>query len=182
MLENAWTNKRVSSSGRLLALLLSAFGVFGLWAGCNAVLLTDLSRTLDISLGPLGIALFAGAGASIATMGSLGWIADRLGRETFLIIVTCAFGIGISGLALAGSFAALIIVLLVLSSAAGLYDVGINAGAVDLERFSGRRCMSFLHAAYSGGAVAGALGAGALLLAGVDYRLVYLSLLVPWQP
>ena len=179
MPENAWANKRVSSSGRLLALLLSAFGVFGLWAGCNAVLLADLSRALDISFGSLGIALFAGAGASIVTMGPLGWIADRLGRETFLTVVACAFGVGISGLALAGSFTALIIVLVVLSSAAGLYDVGINAGAIDLERSSGHRRMSFLHAAYSGGAVAGALGAGALLSAGVSYQLVYLSLLVP---
>jgi hypothetical protein len=38
--------------------------------------------------------------------------------------------------------------------------------------------MSFLHAAYSGGAVLGALGTGVLLWAGLDYRLVYLLLLV----
>lgn len=51
--------------------------------------------------------------------------------------------------------------------------------AVDLERVSGRRFMSYLHAAFSGGAMAGAVGAGALLQAGVDYRLVYLALLLP---
>ena len=39
--------------------------------------------------------------------------------------------------------------------------------------------MSFLHATYSGGALVGALVAGALLSAGLGYRLVYLSLLVP---
>lgn len=39
--------------------------------------------------------------------------------------------------------------------------------------------MSYLHAAFSGGAMAGAVGAGALLQAGVDYRLVYLALLLP---
>jgi fucose permease len=39
--------------------------------------------------------------------------------------------------------------------------------------------MSYLHAAFSGGAMVGALGAGALRQAGVDYRLVYLALLVP---
>jgi MFS family permease len=67
----------------------------------------------------------------------------------------------------------------VLYSSSGLYDVGINAVAVDLERVSGRRFMSYLHAAFSGGAMAGAVGAGALLQAGVDYRLVYLALLLP---
>ncbi len=39
--------------------------------------------------------------------------------------------------------------------------------------------MSFLHAAYSGGAVLGAVGSGTLLAAGLSYRLVYLSLLLP---
>ena len=58
------------SRGLLLALLLAAFGVFGLWSGCNAVLLANLSRALGLSPGPLGAALFAGAAAcSIATMG-----------------------------------------------------------------------------------------------------------------
>jgi hypothetical protein len=39
--------------------------------------------------------------------------------------------------------------------------------------------MSLLHAAFSGGAMVGALGAGVLIQAGVDYRIVYLVLLVP---
>ena len=46
----------------MLELELLAFGTFGLWAGCNAVLLTDLSQSLGLSPGPLGVALFAGPG------------------------------------------------------------------------------------------------------------------------
>jgi MFS family permease len=164
---------------RLLALELSAFGFFGLFWGSFAVLLADLSGALGLSPGPLGVALFAGAGASIASMAALGWSSDRLGRRPFLILTVLAFGVGISGLALSGSYAALLATLVVLYSFSGLYDVGINAVAVDLERMSGRRLMSYLHAGFSGGAMAGALGAGALLQAGVDYRLVYLALLLP---
>ena len=164
---------------RLLALELSAFGFFGLFWGCFAVLLADLSRSLGLSPGPLGVALFVGAGASIATMAALGWASDRLGRRAYLILVTCTFGAGIAGLALSGSYPALLATFVVLYSTSGLYDVGINAVAVDLERLSGRRFMSYLHAAFSGGAMAGALGAGALRQAGVDYRLVYLALLLP---
>ena len=163
----------------LLVLLLAAFGVFGLWAGCNAVLLADLSRVLDLSPGPLGVALFAGAASSIAAMASLGWAADRLGRKTFLVGVMCLFGVGIAGLALVGGFWALVAVVILVFSSGGLYDVGINAAAVDLEGLSERHLMSFLHAAYSGGAVLGAIGSGALLSAGLGYRLVYLSLLLP---
>jgi MFS family permease len=163
----------------LLVLLLAAFGVFGLWSGCNAVLLADLSRVLDLSPGPLGVALFAGAASSIAAMASLGWVADRLGRKAFLVGVMCLFGVGIAGLALVGGFWALVAVVILVFSSGGLYDVGINATAVDLEGLSGRRFMSFLHAAYSGGAVLGAVGSGVLLSAGLGYRLVYLSLLLP---
>jgi len=166
-------------SGRVLVLLLLAFGVFGLWAGCFTVLLADLSRALDLSPGPLGVALFAGAGASIAAMATLGWSSDHFGRKAFLVVVACVFACGIVGIALAGSFVALVVAFVVVFPAGGLYDVGINAVAVDLEQFSGRRFMSFLHAAYSGGAVLGALGAGVLLWTSLGYRLVYLLLLVP---
>src|SRR5918998_4363891 len=113
----------------LLVLLLAAFGVFGLWSGCNAVLLADLSRGLGLSPGPLGVALFAGAASSIAAMASLGWAADRLGRRTFLIGVLCFFGVGIAGLALGGGFLFLLAVVVLVFSAGGLYDVGINAPA-----------------------------------------------------
>ena len=164
---------------RLLALELSAFGFFGLFWGCFAVLLADLSGSLGLSPGPLGVALFVGAGAAIAAMGALGWASDRLGRRAYLILATGLFGAGIAGLALSDSFVVLLLTLVVLYSFSGLYDVGINAVAVDLERISGRRFMTYLHAAFSGGAMAGALGAGALRQAGVDYRLVYLALLLP---
>jgi MFS family permease len=85
----------------LLALEVSAFGFFGLFWGCFAVLLADLSGALGLSPGPLGVALFVGAGASIAAMAALGWISDRLGRRMYLILAACAFGMGIAGLSLA---------------------------------------------------------------------------------
>jgi hypothetical protein len=47
----------------VLPVLLGAFGVFGLFWGAYAVLLADLSGALDLTPGPLGVALFAGAAA-----------------------------------------------------------------------------------------------------------------------
>ena len=164
---------------RFLALELSAFGFFGLFWGCFAVLLADLSGALGLSPGPLGVALLVGAGASIASMGALGWASDRMGRRVYLILAAVVFGAGITGLAFSGSYAALLATLVVLYSSSGLYDVGINATAVDLERLSGRRLMPYLHAAFSGGAMTGAVATGALRQAGTDYRLVYLALLLP---
>jgi MFS family permease len=156
-----------------------AFGFFGLFWGVFAVLLTDLSRALNLSPGPLGAALFAGAGASILAMATLGWAADRLGRKAFLILTGGVLGVGISGLAVSEGYVTLLATLIVLYSASGLYDVGINSAAVDLEQATGRRFMPLVHAAFSAGATVGAAGAGVLVQAGADYRLVYLGLLLP---
>lgn len=143
------------------------------------MLLADLRYALHLSPGPLGIALFAGAVASILAMATLGWTADRLGRRVFLVGCGVVFGLGIAGLALSESFALLVVTLVVLHSAAGLYDVGINAAAVDLEQVTRRRFMAPLHATFSGGAMFGAIGAGVMIQAGADYRLVYLGMLLP---
>jgi MFS family permease len=171
---------RASQPGRLvLPVLLAAFGVFGLFWGTFAVLLADLSGALDLSPGPLGVALFVGAAASILAMALLGWTSDRLGRRAFLLVSGGVMGAGIAGLAFVGGYAALLAALVILYAASGLYDVGINAAAVDLEKAAGRRFMAVLHAAFSAGGVAGALSAGVLLSAGVDYGDVYLALLPP---
>ncbi len=176
----AGSEGRVPQPGRLaLTVLLGAFGFFGLFAGTFAVLLADLSRALDLSPGPLGFALFVGAAASILAMATLGWTADRLGRRVFLVVTTTVMGTGIAALAFAGGYVALLAALVVLSAASGLYDVGINAAAVDLEKFSGRHFMAVLHAAFSAGGVVGALSAGVLLSVGVDYRHIYLGVLLP---
>jgi MFS family permease len=159
--------------------LFAAFGCFGLFWGAFAVLLADLSRALNLSPGPLGFALFVGAAASILAMVLLGWTADRLGRRPFLVLSGGVFGAGIAGLAIVGGYVGLLAVLAILYAASGLYDIGINAAAVDLERAAGRRFMAVLHATFSGGGVAGALLGGVLLSAGVGFRYVYLAVLIP---
>ena len=164
---------------RSLPVVFGAFGFFGLFWGTFAVLLADLARALGLSPGPLGFALFIGAAASILSMAALGWTADRLGRRIFLFVSASLFGLGIVGLAVAGGYAALILVLVVLYSASGLYDVGINAAAVDLEKATGHRYMTLLHATFSAGGVVGALSAGLLLETGIGFRYVYLAVLIP---
>jgi MFS family permease len=164
---------------RALPVLLGAFGFFGLFWGSFAVLLVDLSDALVLSPGPLGLALFVGAAASILAMALLGWMTDRLGRRPFLVLLGGAFGAGVAALAAAGNYASVLAALAILYAASGLYDVGINAAAVDLERAAGHRIMAVLHATFSAGGVAGALSAGAFLSAGVGFRYVYLAVLAP---
>jgi MFS family permease len=164
---------------RALPVLLGAFGFFGFFWGSFAVLLADLSDALALSPGPLGLALFVGAAASILAMALLGWTTDHLGRRPFLVLSGGAFGVGVAAVAAAGNYATLLAALALLYAASGLYDVGINAAAVDLERAAGRRTMALLHATFSAGGVAGALSAGSLLAAGVGFRYVYFGVLAP---
>jgi MFS family permease len=112
-------------------------------------------------------------------MAFLGWTTDRLGRRPFLILSGGAFGAGVATVAAAGNYAALLAALTLLYATSGLYDVGINAAAIDLERAADHRIMAILHAAFSAGGVVGALSAGSLLSAGVDFRYVYLVVLAP---
>ncbi|MCA1687151.1 MAG: hypothetical protein LC714_00780 [Actinobacteria bacterium] len=137
---------RVPQPAKLaLTVLLGAFGSFGVFAGTFAVLLADLSRALDLSPGPLGFALFVGAAASILAMATLGWTADRLGRRVFLVISGGVMGAGIVALAFTGGYAALLVALIILHAASGLYDVGINAAAPNAQtRVAARRMANLL--------------------------------------
>ena len=163
----------------LLVLACGALGSLGFAWGSFAVLLADLSRALDLSPGPLGLALSGGMVASFPVMALAGRIADRAGCLPLLLLSATLMGLGFAWLSFVGTYAALFMALLVLSAASGAYDVGANAAAMDYERATGLKRMAAIHAAFSAGGALGALSAGALLSAGVDFRLVYLAPLVP---
>ena len=164
---------------RIFWLACGALGVLGFVWGTFAVLLADLSRFLDISPGPLGLALSGGMVASFPVMTLAGRVADLVGRRPLLIVSGALMGIGFAWLALVGSYASLFAALLVLSAASGAYDVGVNTVAMDYERVTGRRRMAVIHASFSAGGAIGALLAGALITTGVDLQFIYLAALVP---
>jgi predicted MFS family arabinose efflux permease len=66
-----------------------------------------------------------------------------------------------------------------LSAASGAFDVGVNTAAVTYERVTGQRRMAVIQAAFSTGGAIGALSAGALLAAGVSFKVIYLAAVVP---
>jgi MFS family permease len=164
---------------RLFVVSLTAFGVFGgLW-GVWVVLLVDLSRALDLSPGPLGLALSGGVVASIPAMVAGGRAGDRWGHRALLVTSGGLMGLSFAGLAFASSYGLLLLILFFWCATSGIYDVATNALAMDLEQTTGRRVLAPCHAAFSVGGAAGALIAGALISAGVDYRYVYVGTLFP---
>ncbi len=164
---------------RLLGVALGAFGVFGSLWGVWAVLLTDLARSLHLSAGPLGIALSGGVAASFPVMFLGGRAADRWGRRVVLVCSGALMAVSFGSLAFAQSYTMLLCILLFWCATSGVYDVVVNAFAMDLERATGRRIMSVLHAAFSMGGAVGALISGLLISSGANYQHVYLGSTLP---
>ena len=164
---------------RVVVVASSALAALGFVWGSFAVLLTDLSRSLQLTPGGLGLALTAGMVASLPAMTMAGRIADRAGSGVVLAGSGGALAVGFVGLVGVADYPALLLVLAMLSAASGAFDVGVNAAAVAYERATGRRRMALIQAGFSLGGAIGALSAGALLGAGVRFTAVYLIDVVP---
>ena len=156
----------------------AAFLAFGVLYGVWAVLLADLARELHLSDGPLGLALTAGFVGSLPIMVGGGHLTDRYGARPLALASGTLLAVAFGTIALVGGFAALVIVLFAFYAASGAFDVAINAAAMGIERATGRHLLSAFHAAFSGGGMLGALGAGALLAAGMPFRSAYVAVMV----
>jgi MFS family permease len=138
---------------------LLAFFAFGAFWGAWGVLLPDVKQEVGASVSELGFALFAVGFAALPAMLVSGRIVDRVGpRATPPALLLFA----LSGVlpAFANSVPQLVLALLILGAATGALDVVINAAATSVEAATGHRIIQLAHALFSGGFLAGAIGAG----------------------
>lgn len=155
--------------------ILAAFTTLGFMFGVWQVALPDLAGTLHLSPGPLGAALSIGFVVSLPAMLIGGRVADRLGARNVGVAAGSLLALAFIGFSQVDAYWALVGLLMLLLAASGVYDVAINAGAIDLEQRSRRRVLPVLHAAFSGGGAAGAVVAGVLVSLGVGFRLLYVG-------
>lgn len=158
------------SPGR--AALPFAFGMLGVVWGAWQAVLPDLARRFDLGTGPLGLMLTAGFALSLPVMLVTGRFLDRAGAARTVAVTAVGMGVG---LALVGTLAALpvlVIGIVIFASGGGAFDVAINGAAVSDPTWSRPARLTLLHAAFSGGGVAGALGGG-LFAGGPSFQLVY---------
>lgn len=158
-----------------VAALLGAFGVFGVLFGVWAVLLADLSAALGLTPGPLGAALSAGFIASLPSMVLAGRLGDLLGSRLLGLAAGLLLGASFAAFAVVGSYPGLVALLVVFLVASGVFDIAVNAAAIGQEQAGRRHVLPVLHAAFSGGGAAGAVGAGLLIATGMPFRLLYLG-------
>jgi len=154
----------------------SLFGLLGFHVGVWAVQLAPLSAGLGLDPAALGAALTVAAVGGLVTLFAGGTLADRVGRRPVLVIGFAGTGTAFVAMALAGRFATLIPAVLLYGLSVSF--VGLVASTVGsaYEQAYQVTAMTGLHAWFSGGALAGAIGSAAALRAGVGYRGVYLGL------
>lgn len=154
----------------------SLFGILGFHVGVWAVQLAPLAAGLHLDPATLGAAVTVAAAAGLVTLFAGGRLADRVGRRPVLVTGFAGTGAAFVLLALAGSFTALIPAVMLYGLAVSFVDLGANTVGSAYEQAYAVTAMTGLHAWFSGGALAGAVGSAAALSAGVSYRGVYLAL------
>ena len=168
------TSERSAATARRdFSWLLAAFVAFGSLFGIWAVLLPDLTAAADVSVGMLGAAISVGVLVSLPIMGVTGRLVDRHGARRIGGLAGVVLAASLGALAFAGTPATFSLVIVLLYASSGIFDVAVNASAIGLERDSGRRVLTLLHAGFSGGGMVGALATGIALGAGVDFRSIY---------
>ena len=150
-----------------------AFGMFGVLWGAWQAALPDLARHYDLSSGPLGAILTAGFALSFPAMLVTGRLLDRMGAGwgIGLTAVVMAFGLALVGVL--PSLPVLVLGVVLMAAGSGAYDVAINGAAMGHESWSRPARLTLLHAAFSAGGVAGAVGAGVLLGTSIGFQAVY---------
>jgi MFS family permease len=129
--------------------------------------LPDIQEELDIGDGALGLALLGAPVGLLIAMPLAGALTSAIGSRPLVM----AAPLWVSAVVLPGvatSVATLALATFVVGAANGVLDISMNIQGLAVERLSPRRLFNSLHAAFSFGALAGALAGGAAAAAGME--------------
>ena len=140
--------------GRLCMIL---FCVFGFTLGSWQASLPDLVQSLQVDPLRLGACLTAGFAGALPAMFMGGRLIARFGAKVLLMAGAIGMAAALACIGVAGTYAALVLLVVVLLGSSGSFDVAINAVAVAIEQASGRTVLALMHGAFSLSAAAGAL-------------------------
>jgi MFS family permease len=133
------------------------------WAGR----VPAIQEQLSLSPGALALAVLGLEAGAIAGLPAGGALVARGGSRAVLRASLAAYPAALVAIAFAPTLVALAAALAAMAFANSLADVAMNVHGVELERRTGRRLLSRLHAGHSAGVLAGGLGGTAAATAGV---------------
>ena len=127
-----------------------------------------IKQRFALSDGALGLTLLVIAIGSIASLLTTGGVIARVGSRMVNIVAVLVFCAILPLLLFVGSFALLLVLLVVFGATIGAMEVAANVQAVAVEERYGRPIMSTFHALFSTGGLIGAGIASLLLSQRVD--------------
>ncbi len=163
--------ERIGIHRILLFFSFLAFISLGLPDGLLGVAWPSISRTFGVPLSRLAVLQMAMTFGFIFSSGNAGRLVERFGVGNLLIISNSLVLVALSGYVLASHWYVLIASTVVLGSAGGAIDAGLNAYAA--ERFS-KEQVTLLHAFFGFGAMLGPALMGKVLSAGLPWQRGYL--------
>ncbi|MDQ4491767.1 MFS transporter [Sinomonas sp. ASV486] len=157
------------------------FGTNGFIFASWAARIPSVTETLGLSTGQMGAVLLVGAIGSLVSLPLTGAVVDRIGLKATVrfggTMAVVAGAVIASGL-LIQSVWVVTVGMVLFGSGVAFWDVAQNIGGADVEHRLGRTIMPKLHAAFSGGAVLGALVGAGLSAAGVALPLHLFGIMV----
>jgi Major Facilitator Superfamily len=144
------------------------FGANGLLIASLATRTPSLKQDLHLTLGQLGLLSAVLGLTAVVAMQTTGGLTARFGSGPIVRVTIPVLPILLVAIGSAPNFAVLVALHLVFGAVHGTLDVSMNAHAVAVERTWGRHIMNGCHAAWSIGAVAGALVASGAAEIGIS--------------
>lgn len=158
------------AANREVAPLLGGYWSFGQYWGAWTILVFEFQRTHGVSDAGIGLDYMILSAVAVAVM--LG-LAPRLrGLASSTTVPLSLATLAISTIALAYlPTSAILIGFVMVGIGNGLIDVFLNVAAQQTETRTAKPVLQWMHASYAFGSVTGALFAGAIRMAGLDFRI-----------
>ncbi|MFC8624517.1 MFS transporter [Streptomyces anulatus] len=148
------------------------FFMFGIAIGVMTVAWAEVIRSLDLSDGFFGTAHLLLPVVGLLTLLAAKRIYRYLDHRWIGIYGQLALVGLLVMLAVSDHFVGLLIAFVLAGLGSALVDTATNSVFMEIQARSGREVMNMMYAINSGGTVISALGAGALISLGMDYRWV----------
>jgi len=169
-----------SSHGRLDALSVVLFTVFGAALTLTGPLLPQLIEHFGLSYGEAGTLQVSSQVGYLAAIVLSGWLSAKIDGRMMLLAAIVFSLIGYGAFSLAPSFPAACALMIVGGAGGGAIEVIINAVVMKLSETRRSNLLNFIHLFFGVGAFIGPAVVGKLLALGVTWNWFYFGTAVCW--
>lgn len=173
---NAPLSRSAGSPLLLKILVFAMFAMFAMTTDSVGTVIPEVIREFELGLTAGGSFQYATmSGIAISAIG-LGFLADRLGRKTTILIGLVCFGVSSALFAAGHDFLFFVTLLFVSGVGIGIFKAGALALIGDLSRSTGEhaRTMNLIEGFFGIGAIIGPAIVAYLLQVGASWKWVYL--------